>query len=259
MSSSDYAEEKLSRPYELPPKVQETAASVARIVASNGAILSGAMTGKGLAANYLSHKSSLQKWCEQDSWRRLDSNAADCPELAERFPLMAVVDNIVSTMANADVLCLIAPTGCGKSILAPYIADRVFHSHNHSIFSSGLSICNLSNLLRKTMLCVPSNEHCGSTVRCFNKFFLSSGIVVKGYLNPYELAGNRGPIECKGDMEADAVVVSYNTAMRVLAKSQLGMLILDEIHDANDNVQVTVAMALKKLMGSSFSLNDSDK
>ncbi|GMT37223.1 hypothetical protein PFISCL1PPCAC_28520, partial [Pristionchus fissidentatus] len=256
--SADYAEERLSESYELPPKVQETAASVARIVASNGAILSGLMTGQRLPENC--RKSPLEKWGEQEEQsrrprrrRELRDDRANSPP---RFPLLQLENQIVSTVARVDVVCLIAPTGCGKSVLAPYLADLIFDVISRSSSSSSSSSSRpAAKQLRKTMMCVPNGQHCGSTARNFDKFFGHTGMVADAFLNPYERTSRRGPIECD-EATADMVLVSYNTAIRVLPTAQLGLLILDEIHEANDNVQVTVAMALKMLKGSPFSADD---
>ncbi|GMT01681.1 hypothetical protein PENTCL1PPCAC_23855, partial [Pristionchus entomophagus] len=75
-----------------------------------------------------------------------------------------------------------------------------------------------------------------------------------GFINPFQKV-ERPSINMNDDTREDClefVCTNYCTSLRVLPRSNLNLLILDEIHEPNDNVQVTLAMALKMLTGSSF-------
>ncbi|GMT37220.1 hypothetical protein PFISCL1PPCAC_28517, partial [Pristionchus fissidentatus] len=112
MISSDYAEVELSSGRELSETVRDTAANVGRYVASNGAILSGNMTGNGLPDDFFRHKSPLEKWGEADHRNSIRPVRQDVlQEHRDAFPLLNVIDQIATTAARVNV--------------APLIADRI--------------------------------------------------------------------------------------------------------------------------------------
>ncbi|GMT01682.1 hypothetical protein PENTCL1PPCAC_23857, partial [Pristionchus entomophagus] len=83
----------------------------------------------------------------------------------EIFPLLSVVSEITTAIRSHDVVMLIAPTGSGKSILAPFIAERILEPAKNKAEKTRPNV----KLFRKSLMIVPSAEHCGNTVRSIDK------------------------------------------------------------------------------------------
>ncbi|GMR49407.1 hypothetical protein PMAYCL1PPCAC_19602, partial [Pristionchus mayeri] len=79
------------------------------------------------------------------------------------FKISKVAEEIVRELGKNDAVFIIAPTGVGKSLEAPYFAEQLARTSGDMGY-------------RKTLMAVPNAEHCISTTRTFGQFFNDSNI-----------------------------------------------------------------------------------